>query len=537
MLTEAFELFKIHYTIWFIIAIFFDEIILSIFLSYLIVIISEGEHNLIPLYLLLTLFSPLFSVFIIQGMTTKLASDIRFEFQMKYLNKYNSMSFESKNTKPSTLYQEISEPASHSLYTLIEWGLPNVMNLIGTMCSVIWVFFKKDMLLILIGIILFSSATYYHLIRKKQNDFTLLDKTLKKINRRLYSKIQHELIPFQFKEYKPSHILEKVKKINDNNIRLNIGWQQIIGCAYVMNKFICVLVGYFVSNDVSSFMLLLLTMNKLNNAINGITCFATQYNRIRNDYTNFEEFWNKAIFMDEPIKFMPTKDLKITHVLVDRENFKVNLDQNCKFISLAPGEKIYIGGKTGGGKTTFVRAMLGLIKGAKMNKENPENYYHYVVDYFQEIKEKFVSSKITIRDYFKGDKSDIKIEEYLLKVFEKDELDRIKKTFLSKYNNKKTPSPYDIEIDERISGGQKSRLILTQRLYEADTASKGILILDEPCPDVDHDTYIKIMNSLFENYKHFTIIYVGHLCLCKKNQLNKHFTQQLIVKDGLVTKI
>jgi len=93
-----------------------------------------------------------------------------------------------------------------------------------------------------------------------------------------------------------------------------------------------------------------------------------------------------------------------------------------------------------------------------------------------------------------------------------------------------------MEISEKISGGQKSRLILTLRGYETDIKNKGIIVLDEPCPDVDHDTYIEVMNTFFNHYNKCTIIMIGHLCMCKKASLNIKWTQEFTVCDGIVTK-
>ncbi|MBA3751067.1 MAG: ATP-binding cassette domain-containing protein, partial [Nitrosopumilus sp.] len=241
----------------------------------------------------------------------------------------------------------------------------------------------------------------------------------------------------------------------------------------------------------------------------------------------------------------PTNDLIVKHVHVERgDAFKLRLASKCGKISLANGQKIYIEGPTGGGKSTFVKAILGLIPGADMNIGKPENYYHYVADYFQEIKEKMPSSKISIRNYFKDETNDKTIDKYLLRVFSKMELNSIKEVLISQKDDleivnieQHVKNAYDMEINEKISGGQKSRLILTLRGYEADMKNKGIIVLDEPCPDVDHDTYTEIMNKFFHNYDHCTIIMIGHLCACKKAALEIEWTQEFCVRDGLISRI
>ena len=280
-------------------------------------------------------------------------------------------------------------------------------------------------------------------------------------------------------------------------------------------------------------------MNQLIHAINNLTSFTIQYNKIKNDYDSFKDFWEGADFEDEPEKLYPTDDLKIMNVNVVRNN---NFTLKCnETISLAPGQKIYIEGPTGEGKSTFLKALLGQISGAKSSTGEMKNYYHYVANYFQEIKEKMPSSKISIRNYFKN-ADDNSIEKYLLRVFSYDELDLLKNNLINQKNEdiidvNLNKSPYDMAINEKISGGQKSRLLLTLKGYEADINKKGIIVLDEPCPDVDDDTYINIINLFFENYKHCTIIMCCHLCPCKKSKLKIQWDQKYSINKGLIMKI
>ena len=93
---------------------------------------------------------------------------------------------------------------------------------------------------------------------------------------------------------------------------------------------------------------------------------------------------------------------------------------------------------------------------------------------------------------------------------------------------------YDLLINEKLSGGQKSRLILWTRGYNVDILNKEIIILDEPCPDVDFDGYIDNLKRFYNKYKHCTIFLVGHLCDCKRKALAINFDTELWIEDGLI---
>ena len=73
------------------------------------------------------------------------------------------------------------------------------------------------------------------------------------------------------------------------------------------------------------------------------------------------------------------------------------------------------------------------------------------------------------------------------------------------------------------------------RGYNVDILNKEIIILDEPCPDVDFDGYIDNLKRFYNKYKHCTIFLVGHLCDCKRNSLAIHFDTELWIENGFIT--
>ena len=93
---------------------------------------------------------------------------------------------------------------------------------------------------------------------------------------------------------------------------------------------------------------------------------------------------------------------------------------------------------------------------------------------------------------------------------------------------------YDLLINEQLSGGQKSRLILWTRGYNVDQNQKDIIILDEPCPDVDFDGYIDNLKRFYKKYDHCAIFLIGHLCECKRKSLGIKFDTELWIENGLI---
>jgi ABC-type transport system involved in cytochrome bd biosynthesis fused ATPase/permease subunit len=519
MLYDIYILIKPYLTFKFVFFIILNYIIISLLDTSLLICISEGYHNYILYYLIIKILSPIISNFIVKPNIRKLAFDVKHDFNLISFENFNSMSFESKLNKQSTIFWDNLQLANNSIYLLINWGLYTVMNLISILLSIILIFVNKNLIIELIITFLCFIVFYYLFIQQKQNIYMTLDKYSKNTIQSIKTKIQLDMIAFQYGEYTIDHMTSQIKQIDIINNNLDLECDYISTYTSTSNQLLSTILCYFVSNNISNFILIILTMNQLIMMINNLISFLIQYNKIKNEYSLLNDFWTGVHFEDQPEKMYPVKNLEIININIIN---RIRLHQSCGPISLAPGEKIYIKGSTGCGKSTFIKALIGKIDGSEANIGKMKNYYHYVSDYYQEIKEKIPSSKISIRTYFKG-ANDECINKYLLRVFKQEELEKIKNILT-----------YDMDINEKISGGEKSRLLLTRIGFDADINNKGIIVLDEPCPDIDYDTYIDIINLFFENYKHCTIIMAAHLCECKKKNLNIKWTQQFDVIDGVI---
>lgn len=538
MLAHVYKLAKPHLSQWFLFLIFGNNILLTIIESALKVKISDSRYDLIGYLIVVKTCGSIVENFWIRPMIYNLARRVVDDFNTEAINKYDSMSFESKTTKPANLFWDKKADAQRAINQVVDWGFIHVMGLIGTFCGVVWTFYQKNILTELFIMLLLCIVAYIVVVKRKQQLYSIIDKAAKNISQSIQTKIRLNLIPFQYKEYLAVDLVDNCNALGRSQDESMLSWINIIGLTNTGNNIIAAVVSYYVSTNVQSFMLIYMTTSHLGNAIMSSTYFFTNYIRMVNDYDSMQDFWSRAEFKTEPVKLSPTSNLAITKLHVKKSTFELKMAANCGSIRLDMGEKIYIGGKSGSGKSTMIKAMFGLIPGATTNIGLAENYYHAVTDYFQEIKEKMPSSKITLRDYFNNETDNLIIDKYMRQVFGTDELSKIKASLLSQlieFSDKSTM--YDIELNEKISGGQKSRLILATRSYNADKNNKSIIVLDEPCPDVDHDTYTSVLNTFFANHMDKIIIMIGHLCECRKSSLNIKWTQEFNVDSGIIHRV
>lgn len=539
---------KINGTKSLIMSLFFDNVILTLILAELMVIIGSGSNEVIMYYVTLEIISKLANNFWIQNLIIDVSTEIRIMYTNDQIIKYDTLRFDDRPRKTATGFYDIVEKASNAIFLIIYWGLPQITSLIGNLVAVLYTCSQKGLFTHLVIAFWIIGCIYYFVINPKQNMYTVTDKKFKKFRNTLAEKMTMDLIPFQYKEYNPEHIIKLRNEITRGFTIMEKKWCMIAGITSSSNHFLAMGICYAMSDNIVDFMLIFMTMNNLTNTISNLTGFLTQYNRMKNDFDNMDDFWKDCQFKNEPEK-LPFKENKIIGFHVKQGKIDLKLDSNFGEWIMRPGMKMLLSGPTGHGKTTLKKALFGLIEtDMKFEYGKPKNFYHAVADYFQEIKEKTPSSKTSLRDYFKEEESNKIIEEYLRLAWdkkyddiissidenEKDEVEENDEFVMIKMHKN---HPFDKPLNEILSGGEKSRLILWTRGYEVDKKGKSIIILDEPCPDVDHDTYLDTLNTFFDRYQGCMIIMIGHLCDCKRKGLNIKWDMEIKVENNIVCNL
>jgi ABC-type Mn2+/Zn2+ transport system ATPase subunit len=95
----------------------------------------------------------------------------------------------------------------------------------------------------------------------------------------------------------------------------------------------------------------------------------------------------------------------------------------------------------------------------------------------------------------------------------------------------------DKPIKKRISGGEKSRLILAGLAYKIIQKDVQFIVLDEPLPDVHPDQYAPIIRWFFNLFHDRTIVFIGHLRSDDRKALDISWTRQLVIKNNYLYSV
>jgi len=508
------------------------------------ILISNDNFNLIVYYIGLLYIQKMFNPILINPIIIRLTNTIQNKFYKNYTLQYNKLTYECKNSKLHSQFIENIKTAIHSVSNMIDWGLHEVINLISAIIGVIITFYKKDLIKHLFVFIVIYGIFYYTVLKKKQLNYSKLQKKNQKNRAQNNAKEFLYSVPFQYNEISPDFMINIKKNTLDGQFENETTWNRLLLTNDLIIELISSILIYLSSKDILTFMLIIMSMNKLSGAIHSLSNYITMYQRFNSDYNTFKEFWDKDLEFENDFVKISIHDhpIEINKIDIQRGEYHITLDPSVKKLKFELGAKVLIQGPSGHGKSTLLKAIFGLIK---TSYGSGIQYYPSVSDYFQEIKERMPSSKVSLRDYFKGETNNKIIEEYLLQAWNKDEYDRIIYS-IKNYKKEKEPTEtdllitidpiheYDLLINEQLSGGQKSRLILWTRGYNVDQNQKEIIILDEPCPDVDFDGYIDNLKRFYKKYQHCAIFLIGHLCECKRKSLGIKFDTELWIENGLI---
>lgn len=200
-----------------------------------------------------------------------------------------------------------------------------------------------------------------------------------------------------------------------------------------------------------------------------------------------------------------SKKLKIQF---QRVNFSYNKDKNkilknLNFV-IKSGDKIFLKGKSGSGKSTFLDIFTGLLKASSGQVLfNGEKYPGFInknlIGYSSQTPFLFNSSileNITFKKNRNLKKKDINEIKKLIKMLELTDLIKSNKDLIKKIG----------DFGSEISGGQKQRLSIARALY----LNPKILILDESLSAVDFEKRTRILKNILKIMKNKIVIFVSH---------------------------
>lgn len=444
----------------------------------------------------------------------RFSSTIRQKFIKNGFIKYDSLDFESKNIMPSDEYYSKLDRAGYAISCILNWGFTTVLSLVANIFGALFVFLKEGLYQELLILVIINILVYFFISKGIQDRFTVLQEKIREENQEICAMISNYLPQFETGDKSIDQINNFSSKKIMNEDKTGIAWRTNSFVIEITNSLSLVV---FLFTETLDYLLIITATSKLTSSLNSVMQFMNQYNSYYMDYIVFNKSFDDCTFRNKEVTSLVfTKDITVKEINIKRGSLTLVGDP----FEIKQGDKILIRGKSGGGKSTFINALLGKIKGITFNNKINLN----VVEFYQQIKEKMPTRSITVRQLF-DDEEDDKVIDYCLKVacsndwimnLTVKEKPKFKpQSWFSKGTNEvtqETKHQYDIKIFDRHSGGQKTRLAIATKIYQVIKKQADILILDEFEQGSDPDVAYEIIEkNIMKEFPNLTIIVISHL--------------------------
>jgi len=437
-----------------------------------------------------------------------------------------------KYAASKTMDQDIRD-ASNAINRFIEWGLQAIVGAFGSVLSCFLILVSmspgfQDLTAILLLVILF-----FAILRPIQKKLTEKMEKQQKIYHRTKDLLTFRSIEFQNKECKPDEYFQTIEAPFEYGVQVDILFNVAYYVINLMTNVLIFLYAY-AANDDRNFAEKYVVISSISGAVRDISQFGNHYRRYCNEYDKYY-----TIFKNGDLKYddiIPSQDVppifNISSIFISRGAHTVSCE---KAIQVEQGKHYLIKGPSGSGKSTLLDAFLGYLPGIILdNSVNIRAYNEQIVVHLQHSAATKLTN-VSIYDVFRSTDSE-KIREMIEMLIPRSKFETILANIGS---SDLSIDPFSIYIEDKLSGGEKTRFFLARTLFKALKIGAKIIFLDEPEDGQDPDLQIESFKVIhrFAKKNEITVFWITHL---RENDLREtgiNFDGGLIklTLDGQIT--
>jgi len=455
-------------------------------------------------------------------------------FLNKEVFRYSMLSKQTtyKYAASKTMDQDIRD-ASNAINRFIEWGLQAVVGALGSVlsCFVILVSMSpglEDLTAILLLVILF-----FAILRPIQKNLTEKMEKHQKIYHRTRDLLTFRSVEFQNKECKPDEYFQTIEAPFEYGIQVDSLFNLAYYVINLMTNVLMFLYAYAAEDDIN-FAEKYVVISSISGAVRDISQFGNHYRRYCNEYDKYYK-----MFRDENLRYdeiIPQEEIPnlfgISSIKISRGVHTVTCEQAIK---VEQGKQYLIKGPSGAGKSTLLDAFLGYLPGIVLdNGINIRAYNEQIVVHLQHSAATKLTN-VSIYDVFRSTDRE-GIREMIEMLIPRAKFESILANIGASDLN---ADPFGLYIEDKFSGGEKTRFFLARTLYKAMRIGAKIIFLDEPEDGQDPDLQILSFRVIhrFAKENGFTVFWITHL---RENDLREteiDFDGGLIIftLDGMIT--
>ena len=419
-----------------------------------------------------------------------------------HLGLYARFSLPSKNVCPVEVYEERLAKANQAAQVLLDWGMPIAVKLLNDVLSCILVCVQSGFVWLPAVLVLLNATFYFWKIRAYQQQLSGgRDARQKQVNR-LSTRVTLCLPLFEQDEVSAARLSE----LYDERRRLtyfDIFSYRKLECMFTAlhNASLVLLLAFLCANahatTVPSVLMVITVMNNINSSFRNFSRFYNIYEQHAVKFNAFAHLFDHARLETPVPQHKIPAVTTVTAVDIRQGAFRLACSST---LQIQKGDRLLITGPSGSGKSLFINALLGKLPGVSFGFRQPAAFKNDAVYYYQAIREKTPLTKTSVVDLIRlATGSAAELNEPLFRKI-------CAWCCVSKW-----VSSADLcsNINNRISGGQKSRLLLAVKIYQALVSQAGLLVLDEPEQGSDPDVAYRMLQTVVARMPATTTIVIS----------------------------
>lgn len=492
--------------------------------------ISEITGVSEPLSVLVILIVAVIVIYIVKNvyltfmsfMVNKFAKDTRMFFSTKLLKAYMKQPycfFLNKNS--SELIRSVNNDTSN-LYTLLA-NLLNVVSYVVTATLIIGYLAITNLIMTLVvaGVLVICLALIMFVIKKK---ITKMGKEVQRLDGEI---IRHARQAFEgIKEVKilnrEKYFIEKYRDVYDKKNTVELVYNLLNYIPKYLIETICIvgIMGYLLvailkGGDLAEMVTqlavfavaafrLLPSMNQFFTAFTAFLYNKASLDIIYRDILSVENVADEVFYEKDGEKFTFKNELRVENLVFSYENSKKKILDDVSII-IRKGESVAFVGESGGGKTTLVDIIIGILfpQGGRVLSDGQDvasdiRAWHRNIGY---IPQNIFLMDDTIRRNIAFGVEDEEIEDERVWI-------ALEKAQLGDFV-RELPNGLDTKTGEagaRLSGGQRQRIGIARALYY----NPEILVFDEATSALDTETEKEVMNAIENLHGEKTMLMIAH---------------------------
>lgn len=432
----------------------------------------------------------------------------RLEYQEYNLKEYCRLSKPDQEKESIESFRNKLSRALNAKASLYSWGSQVVLNVVTTMLGFVYIFVIEKQVLLMVCFFVLNGLWYLLLTKHMMASLKRIRDSTRKKRSSIDDKLHLLYAILQTPYASVSKIIDQTRALEESQQSTSFYWECLSILQQLPNCIMLLILAWYVPP--SQYTTLYLVFKDVKGTVIQLSNFMIQYQRFCDDIATVDdEFFSGKKFVDKPAQKSIPEILEISVMEDSMLQMRLTIRQGCRY---------WITGESGAGKTTLIKMLRGDIGGVVFDIGNPLEYEDKNAYMDQNIREKMRVNTISIRQLF-GDNAPDSIIIQCLTI-----------ACLSEWFKEKT---LDEPINNRISGGEKSRLCLAVTLYWAIDQKCQWLILDELDQGIDEKTVTEILKNIFAAFPNITIFVIGHKIDPTANIV---FDQEWHVGDHMVVK-